>query len=100
MIRKTQEPLARTALLAISAFLLFAEPAWAQELAPLENFADFIVNFLTGNFARSAAIVAVAILGYLGFTGRLRWAIALSVGLGIILIFGAASIVDAISGAV
>ena len=42
----------------------------------------------------------VAVLGYLGLTGRLRWAIAGSIIAGIALIFGAASIVDAISGSV
>ena len=85
--------------LLIVAFVL-AHPALAQELAPLENIADFIVNFLTGAFARSVAIIAVAVLGFLGLTGRLRWGIAGSVIGGIALIFGAATIVDAVSGAV
>lgn len=79
---------------------VLAHPALAQELAPLENIADFIVNFLTGAFARSVAIIAVAVLGFLGLTGRLRWGIAGSVIGGIALIFGAATIVDAVSGAV
>ncbi len=95
----------KTALLQGSALSLFfivalIEPAYAQSLEPLENLADFIVNFLTGPIARSAAIIAVAVLGYLGFTGRLRWGIAGSVVVGIALIFGAATIVDAIQGSV
>ena len=76
------------------------EPALARDLAPLENVVDFLVKFLTGAFARSVAIIAVAVLGYLGLSGRLRWAIAGSVIIGIALIFGATSIVDALSGAV
>lgn len=76
------------------------EIAVAQELAPLENIVDFLVSFLTGPFARSVAIIAVAVLGYLGLTGRLRWGIAGSVIVGIALIFGAATIVDAVSGAI
>ena len=76
------------------------EPALARDLAPLENVVDFLVKFLTGAFARSVAIIAVAVLGYLGLSGRLRWAIAGSVSVGIALIFGATSIVDALSGAV
>ncbi|RLA54434.1 MAG: VIRB2 type IV secretion [Gammaproteobacteria bacterium] len=72
----------------------------AQELAPLENVVDFLVNFLTGAFARSVAIIAVAVMGYLGLTGRLRWGVAGAVIVGIALIFGAATIVDAISGSV
>ncbi len=82
-------------------FALFAiEPAYAQSLQPVENLTDFIVGFLTGTFARSVAIIAVAVLGYLGLSGRLRWAIAGSVILGIALIFGAATIVDALQASV
>ena len=96
----TPETTPRTRLLLLLPLLLLTEPALAQELAPLENVVDFFVNFLTGAFARSVAIIAVAVLGFLGLTGRLRWAIAGSVILGIALIFGAATIVDAISGSV
>ena len=79
-------------------FSIFAiEPAYAQAgLQPVENITDFIVNFLTGGFARSVAIIAVAVMGYLGLTGRLRWFVAGSVILGIALIFGSATIVDAL----
>ena len=80
--------------------LFIVEPATAQELAPLENVVDFLVSFLTGAFARSVAIIAVAVMGYLGLTGRLRWGVAGSIIVGISLIFGAASIVDAVAGAV
>ncbi len=98
MPRHPLKPLARAAHL--STILLLSEPAWAQDLAPLENVVDFLVGFLTGAFARSVAIIAVAVLGYLGLTGRLRWGVAGSVIVGIALIFGAATIVDAVSGAV
>ena len=80
--------------------LAVIEPALAQELAPLENVVDFLVDFLTGAFARSVAIIAVAVMGYLGLTGRLRWGVAGSIIVGIALIFGAATIVDAIAGSV
>ena len=92
--------LSKVVLFDVLATLFFTQSASAQELAPLENVVDFLVNFLTGAFARSIAIIAVAVLGYLGLTGRLRWGIAGSVILGIALIFGAATIVDAISGSV
>ena len=100
MPRKTLETTPRRYFLFLLPLLLLTEPALAQELAPLENVVDFFVDFLTGAFARSVAIIAVAVLGFLGLTGRLRWAIAGSVILGIALIFGAATIVDAISGSV
>lgn len=86
-------------MLAIFFALIAVEPAYAQaNLQPVENITDFVVDFLTGGFARSVAIIAVAVLGYLGLSGRLRWAIAGGVILGIALIFGAATIVDALQG--
>ncbi len=92
---------ARPAFFAFALTMLMVEPALAQgALEPLENLADFIVSFLTGAFARSVAIIAVAVLGYLGLTGRLRWSIAGSIIAGIALIFGAATIVDAVSGSI
>lgn len=100
MPRKTPEMSSKYPLLFLLPLVFLAEPAAAQALAPLENVVDFFVTFLTGAFARSVAIIAVAVLGFLGLTGRLRWAIAGSVILGIALIFGAATIVDAISGSV
>jgi len=100
MPSRTPESLARVFALSLLAILFIAAPAAAQELAPLENVVDFLVNFLTGAFARSVAIIAVAVLGYMGLTGRLRWGIAGMVIVGIALVFGAATIVDAISGSV
>ena len=62
---------ARPAFFAFALTMLVIEPALAQgALEPLENLADFIVSFLTGAFARSVAIIAVAVLGYLGLTGQ------------------------------
>ena len=92
--------LAGAALMAY-ATALWIEPAFAaSELEPMQNLAQFVVDFLTGGFARSVAIIAVAVVGYLGLTGRLRWAVAGSVIIGIALVFGAAVIVDAIEDAV
>ncbi len=100
MPTRNPEPLTRVLVLSLLAAVFITEPASAQELAPLENVVDFLVNFLTGAFARSVAIIAVAVMGYLGLTGRLRWGVAGSIIVGIALIFGAATIVDAISGSV
>ncbi len=78
--------------------LSMPDAAYAQaSLQPLENLADFLVNFLTGPFARSLAIIAVAVLGFMGFTGRMRWGFAGSVIVGIALVFGGGTIVDSLS---
>jgi len=84
--------------------LLAADPAWASSgggsLKPVEGVFDFLVKFLQGPFARSAAIIAVCALGYMAIAGRITWMLCLAVVSGISLIFGAATLVDAIKGAV
>ena len=84
--------------LGLLAGLLLPAPAWAQSLAPVESVADLFVNFLTGTFARSVAIIGLAVCGLLAMAGRLPWGAALAVIGGIILVFGAATIVDEIRG--
>jgi type IV secretion system protein VirB2 len=83
--------------------LLAATPALADasgSFTPVDNALSLVVSALQGTIARSAAIIAVCVLGYLAMVGRISWFLALSVILGIALIFGAASIVDSVKGAV
>ena len=79
---------------------LVATPALAQagggNFQPVDNALSFLVQAMQGTIARSAGILSVVVLGYLALSGRLSWFFALSVFLGIALIFGAASIVDAV----
>ena len=83
--------------------VLMASPALAQagggNFQPVDNALSFLVQAMQGTIARSAGILAVVVLGYLALSGRLSWFFAMSVILGIALIFGAASIVDAVKGA-
>ena len=83
--------------------VLIASPAFAQagggNFQPVDNALSFLVQAMQGTIARSAGILAVVVLGYLALSGRLSWFFAMSVILGIALIFGAASIVDAVKGA-
>lgn len=62
------------------------------------NFLNALLNLLSGTWARIIGIIGVIVLGFMAISGRLRWAIAGSVIGGIILIFGAAEIVDSIAG--
>ena len=82
---------------------LIAVPAFAQagggNFQPVDNALSFLVQAMQGTIARSAGILSVVVLGYLALSGRLSWFFAMSVILDIALIFGAASIVDAVKGA-
>jgi len=74
-----------------------ADPAAAQELQPLEDMADKILDFLTGVFARSMAIISLAVLGIIAFFGVLSWRNVGYVLLGLVLVFGGAELVDTFS---
>lgn len=74
--------------------------AYAQDAKPIEGVLEWIVGVLQGAIARSIAIIAVCFLGFMAMTGRLAWTLAGSIILGIAFVFGAATLVDAISGTV
>lgn len=81
--------------LASVAAVLVPELAYAQSAAPVEGILEWFVGVLQGNVARSLAIIAVCFLGFLFLTGRMAWQGAISIVIGIAIIFGAAELVDA-----
>lgn len=78
------------------------EPAYAQDalFASGTNFLQALETLLTGTWARIAAIIAIVVLGFGWMAGRISWHIAGAVVGGIVLVFGAAAIVDGISGSI
>lgn len=84
----------RTLLLALPFFAILAEPALAQNLDPLENMLQVVVDGLTGPIGRLIAILAVVAAGYMMFTGRLNWPLFLAIFFGVVLVFSAATIID------
>ncbi len=79
--------------------LALPEIAYAQDAAPVEGVLDWFVGVLQGNLARSVAIIAVCFLGFMFLTGRMMWNVAFSIIVGIAIIFGAATLVDAMRSA-
>ena len=51
---------------------------------------------LLGNVATSAAVIAIAVVGFLMLTGRIEWKRGIVVVVGAFIIFGAVSIVAGI----
>ncbi len=80
--------------------IAFADVAAAQQLghafAPLQAIFQAVVDFITGPFGRLCAIIAVMSMGFLAWVGRLSWFLAGGVAMGIGLVFGGPSIVDAL----
>ena len=86
-----------SSLLLLTAILWPVEPAWAQNLAPLETVATNIAAALTGGFGTAVATIGLIGCGFLALSGRMPWSAAIAVIGGIILIFGAATLVTEIS---
>jgi type IV secretion system protein VirB2 len=80
-------------------FASMPQLAHAQDAAPVEGVLDWFVGVLQGNLARSVAIIAVCFLGFMFLTGRMMWNVAFSIIVGIAIIFGAATLVDAMRSA-
>jgi len=78
---------------------LFVVPEFAQA-DPFSEALDWAVDLLTNGIARSAAILAIVIAGYLAWAGRITGEIAFRIILGIVLVFGGATIVDLVSGSI
>lgn len=94
------------ALILAFACVTFLHPndAFAQASGPLfdsgTNFLNALVGLLTSTWARAIGIIAVAILGIMYMLGRISMQITIAVVVGIILVFGAPSIVDSVAGSI
>jgi type IV secretory pathway VirB2 component (pilin) len=64
--------------------------------SPLLAALEWVQGTLLGNLATTAAVIAVAIVGFLMLTGRIEWRRGLTVVVGCFIIFGATAIVAGI----
>jgi type IV secretion system protein VirB2 len=81
------------AAIAGSVGLLMTTPGIAMAAAPWETALQTIVMYMTGSTAHLLAIVAVAAVGIAMLAGNMSIRTALSVILGMAVVFGAATIV-------
>ena len=82
---------ARGLALAAAAVAL-AGPAMAQDLSPIDTFFTTIGTALTGTTGRAIGLVALAAVGIMFLTGRMQMAFAISICVGLVILFGAATI--------
>jgi type IV secretory pathway VirB2 component (pilin) len=64
--------------------------------SPMLAALEWVQGTLLGNLATTAAVIAVAVVGFLMLTGRIEWRRGLTVIVGCFIIFGAAAIVAGI----
>ena len=94
--------------IAVTAFsfvfmMVFVEPALAQTTSStagnVGTFIQNIINLLNNNVTRGLAIIAIIVCGIAWMFGHLDLRRAGTVIIGIIVVFGSATIVDLITGA-
>ena len=90
-------------IIAIALVMLSALPAQAQMMtadpqgsSPLIAAMQWLEGTLLGNLATTAAVIAVAAVGYMMLTGRIEWRRGLTVVVGCFIIFGSVAIVSGI----
>lgn len=71
-------------------------PALAQDLSPINTFFTTLGTALTGTTGRAIGLVALAAVGILFLMGRMNWGFAGSVVLGLVILFGAGTILSGI----
>lgn len=85
-------------LAAVLVSLVLTDPAYAQAADGITSMADNIKTWLTGTFAKTIAVIAVVIVGFMFFTGRASLGLLVTVIVGIFIVFSAQWIVDTITG--
>ncbi|WP_117195896.1 TrbC/VirB2 family protein [Rhizobium terrae] len=76
--------------------LMWAEPSLAQNFSGVNAFMDKLVGAITGPIGASISAIAVIAIGFSFMTGRMDWTFAVSVVLGIAIVFGGAAFLNGI----
>lgn len=93
--------LPKKALMTLTMATLFVLVSFNLAFAgPIEEGVDWLLDLLTNGIARSLAIIGIVILGYMAWAGRITGEACGKYILGIVFVFGGASIVDLIIAAV
>jgi len=90
------------AMLAVSAVMVFAMMPMEASAAAANAFEVVLCNvvaFFTGTIGKAIATLALIIVGLGALMGKVSWGMALIVGVGVALVFGAAGIIDSLGAA-
>ena len=85
--------LALSALAAPASAQVRNDPAGSS---PILGALQWVQGTMLGNLATTAAVIAVAVVGFMMLTGRIEWRRGLTVVVGCFIIFGAVAIVAGI----
>ncbi len=77
--------------------LIFATPSAAQDFSGVTTFLDRIVDGITGPIGVTISALGVIAVGFSFMIGRMDWTFAVSILLGIAIVFGAATFVSSLA---
>ena len=86
------------ALVATYAVMLLPMDAMAGEPDALKDVLCNVVGWFTGSIGAGIATLAIIVIGIGALMGKVSWGMAIIVGLGVGVIFGAPTIVEALGG--
>jgi type IV secretion system protein VirB2 len=69
--------------------------AFAQVNTPMGNVLCTVTGWFTGNTGKGLATIAITVIGIGALLGKVSWGMAIIVGIGVAIVFGAAGIVSA-----
>jgi type IV secretion system protein VirB2 len=95
---KSKSPVKQAVVVALLISLTVAPELAMAGTNPILNGVNWLRDLLNSTLATSVAILAITVLGYMAFAGRLAGDIVIRFVVGIILVFGGARIVGLISG--
>ena len=75
----------------------FAAPA---NNTPMGNVLCTVLAWFTGNTGKGLATIAITVIGVGALLGKVSWGMAMIVGIGVAIVFGAAGIVNSMGGGV
>ncbi|MDE3060643.1 MAG: TrbC/VirB2 family protein [Pseudomonadota bacterium] len=64
---------------------------------PMGNVLCTVVGWFTGNTGKGLATIAITVIGIGALLGKVSWGMAIIVGIGVAIVFGAAGIVNAMN---
>lgn len=75
--------------------VMMPDIAVASNNTPMGNVLCTVVQWFTGNTGKGLATIAITVIGIGALLGKVSWGMAIIVGIGVAIVFGAVGIVDA-----
>ncbi len=84
-------------LVMLSAVIVMMPDFAMANNTPMGNVLCKVVGWFTGNTGKGLATIAITVIGIGALLGKVSWGMAIIVGIGVAIVFGAAGLVDAMN---